>query len=163
MSLADNSRQSLHLGWPICEAPAGTNAATYQCVPAEQRGYLLQLSGVHLERQLIQGGEGCWRRLASSLIPPATNSIICSVLVSVSLSPSPSSAIPLSPASLHLPPSTFCPFSSTNDCFFFVVMRDRSFPLFDIYISYFMRAQFSHGGKKKKYVLCLILEFVAQC
>lgn len=57
MSLADTWGQSLQLRWPICEAPADSNAATYLRVPAERRGYLLQLSGVHLDRQLIQGGE----------------------------------------------------------------------------------------------------------
>lgn len=37
--------------------PAGANAATYLRVPAERCSYLLQLSGVHLERQLIRLGE----------------------------------------------------------------------------------------------------------
>lgn len=157
MPLADTWGQSLQLRWPICKAPAGTNAATYLRVPAEHRGYLLPLSGVHLERQLIQGGEGWRRRLASSLIPTATNSIICSVLrlrvsfaLSVSLLPSPPT-IPISVCFLHK-----LPFSSL---FWAIVL----FFLLYSHVSSFTRADFSLSGKKKQWVLCWILEYIMQC
>lgn len=143
-SPADSPSRSLQFRWPICEAPAGIKAAAYVCVPAERSGYLLQLSGVHLERQLIQGGverRRGWRRLASSLIPLATNSIICSLLVSVSLSPS------LSPSSRGPPTSpshflfyTICCFFSWEILLFFILYN---------HVSYFIRADSSLSGEKK--------------
>lgn len=61
----------------------GRGSPTYLCVPTERCADLVQLSRLHLERQLIQS----WRRLAGDCIlanSSTTNSIICSMLVSVS-------------------------------------------------------------------------------
>lgn len=63
-----------------CVHPNGPGPPTYLCVPTEHRADLVQLSWLHLERQLIQS----WRRLAGDCIlanSSTTNSIICSMLV----------------------------------------------------------------------------------
>lgn len=174
MWLADASARGwgggrLQLRWPICEAPAGANAATYLCVPAERRSYLLQLSGVHLERQLIRLGE--WGVegepiLANSPRYKFNYPLHACLRVSFALSLSLSLSHSFSPQ-----PFPFSLFSTQIAQFFCSLFWEIVlFFLFFLIplllhnnVSRCRRADFSLSGKKKRRVLCLILEYVTEC